>query len=84
MMWFDYTTTAGVLIHYTGFDGSEHDYKANYILPQEVVRLVASIADSNNISEITCAGIAYDLKDAVKQELARTYKNTNVVFNKAE
>ena len=83
MMWFDYTTTAGLLCHYVDRQGFEQQYQVNYIQPLEVVKNVASIINSNNIKEVTCAGIAYTLAQSIQQELMNTYHNNKVKFVEA-
>ena len=83
MMWFDYTTTAGLLCHYTDRNGIEKQYQVNYIQPIQAVKNVASIINANDITEVTCAGIAYTLVQSIQQELMSSYHNNRVKFVEA-
>jgi len=84
MMWFDYTTTHGVLIHYMDLNGIERSYSQNFTSPSEVIKIVAMLAHDNQVKEVTCAGIAYQLVPAIKQELLKTYNNESINFIEGE
>ena len=84
MMWFDYKATSGIEIHYTDKDGNTQSYKANFAQPADVVKTVAMIANNNNIKEVTCVGLAYDLAPAIQQQLMSTYNKSDVTFVEGE
>ena len=84
MMWFDYQPTSGVLVHYEDLNGIERTYNTNFSNPQDVVRTIAMLAHDNQVEEVTCAGVAYDLAPAIKQQLLTTYNNESIKFVKGE
>jgi len=83
-MWFNYTPTSGTVIFYKDKSGIDRTYSVNFIDPQKLVVVVAQLIHDNEVSEVTCMGLAYDLTSAIRQELLRTYNNESVKFIKGE
>ena len=84
IMWFNYQPTSGVQVHYTDLNGIEKTYQTNFSTPEKVIRMIAMLAHNNEIGEITCVGLAYDLAPAIKEQLIKTYNNESVKFIKGE
>lgn len=84
MMWFDYMATSGVLIHYTDLNGIDRTYQTNFSAPEDIVKTVAMLAHNNEVKEVTCVGLAYELAPAIQQQLLRTYNNESIKFIKGE
>ena len=84
MMWFNYSPTSGVLIQYTDLNGIERTYTQQFSRPQEVIKTVALLAHDNQVKEVTCTGLAYELAPAIQQQLLLTYHNESIKFVKGE
>ena len=84
MMYFDYTSTTGTILKYTDRNGQSQTYEAYFIKPDSLIHTVAAIVSQNGIDKIQCSGLAWDLREAIRQELTRTYNYTNCEFIKGE
>lgn len=84
MMYFDYTSTTGTKMKYTDRNGQVQTYETNFVKPETLVHIVASIVSQNGIDKIQCSGLAWDLHNAIHQELVRTYNYSNCEFVKGE